>query len=222
MPRPAVTRMVEDYVTLIWKAYEWPGGEPSTTDLAAQLGVTPSTVSANLKKLGRDGFIRYAPYGSIGLTDQGRTVAVEIVRRHRILETYLVERLGLSWDQVHDEADRLEHAVSDVVLDRMDAALGHPSHDPHGDPIPAADGSVPDDLTRALSETAVGQTVRIARVSDRSAGLLRHLESGGFTVGAEVRVTSLSAAASVIQISSCEAHIELSLQAAASIRVLPS
>lgn len=126
MPHPAVTRVVEDYVTLIWKAHEWPGGTPTTSDLAAQLGVTPSTVSANLKKLARDGFIDYEPYGSINLTETGQAIAVEIVRRHRILETYLVRELGVAWDQVHDEADRLEHAVSDLVLDRMAEALGHP------------------------------------------------------------------------------------------------
>ena len=119
MPRPAVTRMVEDYVTLIWKAYEWPGGRPATTEMAEQLGVTASTVSANLKKLARDGYIDYEPYGQIVLTDVGRQIAVEIVRRHRIVESYLVEALGLTWDQVHDEADRLEHAVSDLVLERM-------------------------------------------------------------------------------------------------------
>ncbi len=105
MKRSPATRMVEDYVTLIWKAHEWPGGEPSTTDLAAQLGVTPSTVSANLKRLARDGLISYEPYGPIELTDDGRAIAIDIVRRHRIVETYLVEHLELSWDQVHDEAN---------------------------------------------------------------------------------------------------------------------
>src|SRR5699024_10448184 len=89
--------------------------------------------SANLKKLARDGYIDYEPYGQITLTEQGRSIAVEIVRRHRIVETYLVEALGLSWDQVHAEADRLEHAVSILVLERMNAALGHPDRDPHGD-----------------------------------------------------------------------------------------
>ena len=93
MKRSPATRMVEDYVTLIWKAHEWPGGEPSTTDLAAQLGVTPSTVSANLKRLARDGLISYEPYGPIELTDDGRAIAIDIVRRHRIVETYLVEHL---------------------------------------------------------------------------------------------------------------------------------
>src|SRR5690625_7224435 len=126
MPRPALTRMVEDYVVLIWKAHEWPGGRPTTTDLAERLAVTASTVSANLKKLARDGYIDYEPYGQITLTEQGRSIAVEIVRRHRIVETYLVEALGLSRDQVHAAADRLERAVSELVRERISTASATP------------------------------------------------------------------------------------------------
>lgn len=217
-----VTRVVEDYVTLIWKAFEWPGGAPSTTDLAAQLGVTPSTVSATLKKLARDGFIDYEPYGAIELTDAGRRVAVEIVRRHRILETYLHEKLGMSWDEVHVEADRLEHAVSDVVLARMDAALGHPSSDPHGDPIPDAVGSVVRDQSVALAESATGTVVRVVRVSDRSPDVLRHLHQLGVVIGAELCIDGVSAAADAVAITVAGASVQLSLQTAAAVRVAPA
>nr|WP_225984015.1 metal-dependent transcriptional regulator [Epidermidibacterium keratini] len=216
-----VTRMVEDYVTLIWKAVEWPGGTPSTTDLADQLGVTASTVSANLKKLARDGYIEYEPYGRIELTDTGREVAIEIVRRHRILETYLVEQLGLSWDQVHDEADRLEHAVSDLVLERMDAVLGHPRKDPHGDPIPDSDGITVRDDSLPLSDIDPDTTVEVARISDRSPDVLRYLEKRGIAVGSQVRVVEVSRAASALQATVDGAPVELSLHAASAIRVIP-
>ncbi|WP_307218329.1 metal-dependent transcriptional regulator [Microbacterium sp. SORGH_AS_0888] len=219
MSRASVTRMVEDYVTLIWKAYEWPGGEPSTTDLAAQLGVTASTVSANLKKLARDGFLHYEPYGRIELTGEGRQVAVAVVRRHRILETYLVRRLGLTWDQVHEEADRLEHAVSDLVLDRMDAALGHPARDPHGDPIPAADGSVPADDSYPLSEASQGQVVDVVRVSDRSADVLRYLQEREITPGARLRIAEVHTAAGTIRVDTAASSVELSTVAASALRV---
>lgn len=221
MPHPAVTRMVEDYLTLIWKAHEWPGGQPSTTDLAAQLGVTPSTVSANLKKLARDGYIDYEPYGSIDLTDEGRGIAVEIVRRHRILETYLVRLLGLSWDQVHDEADRLEHAVSDVVLDRMDDVLGHPTSDPHGDPIPGTDGTVTIRRGQALAETAPGTPAEVLRVSDRSPDVLRYLHEHGVTVGTRLEMIAVSTEAAAIRVAIDGIPVELSLHAAAAVRVLP-
>ena len=221
MPRPSVTRMVEDYVTLIWKAYEWPGGRPATTDLAEQLGVTASTVSANLKKLARDGYIDYEPYGQITLTDAGRQIAVETVRRHRILETYLVEALGLTWDQVHDEADRLEHAVSDLVLEAMNAALWHPNRDPHGDPIPDANGQTAMRPSRPLHEARSGAEFEVVRVSDRSPDLLRYLHDRGIVIGAKLRVASVSAAASAITVQLDGEDIELALDAAEAIRIVP-
>lgn len=221
MPRPAVTRMVEDYVTLIWKAYEWPGGRPATTEMAEQLGVTASTVSANLKKLARDGYIDYEPYGQIVLTDVGRQIAVEIVRRHRIVETYLVEALGLTWDQVHDEADRLEHAVSDLVLERMNAALGDPDRDPHGDPIPDVDGRTAQFPSRRLEESEPGAEVEVVRVSDRSPELLRYLTDRGIVIGTRLQVRSVSAAASSITVRIADDEVELALDAAEAIRVEP-
>ena len=219
MSRPAVTRVVEDYVTLIWKAFEWPGGVPTTTDLAAQLGVSPSTVSANLKKLAREGFVEYEPYGPCTLTEMGRKVAVEIVRRHRIVETYLVKELGVPWDQVHDEADRLEHALSDEVLQRMDEVLGHPSSDPHGDPIPDADGNTVKTESEILTETTPGTTVRVMRVSDRFPSVLRYLEEHRIVVGTLLRVVDVNQAAGAVRIEVDDTLIEVTLQAATAIRV---
>lgn len=214
--------MVEDYVTLIWKANEWPGSEPSTTDLAAQLRVTPSTVSANLKKLNRDGFIRYAPYGSIELTAQGRAVAIAVVRRHRILEAYLAQCLGLSWDQVHDEADRLEHSVSDLVLDRMHAALGRPERDPHGDPIPTTDGLLARDDSYPLGDAEEGSDVIVVRVSDRSPAVLRYLHDRKIVPGTHLHVAEVSADAGAITAIAEHASIELSTQAASALLVRPA
>jgi DtxR family transcriptional regulator, Mn-dependent transcriptional regulator len=212
-------RMAEDYLTLVWKAYEWPGDRPTTTELAARLGVTPSTVSANLKKLARDGWLEYEPYGPIVLTPAGREVATGIVRRHRLIETYLATRLGLGWDEVHDEADRLEHAVSDLVLDRMDAALGHPAADPHGDPIPRADGTVERPDTRPLAEVAAGGRGRVARVADRHPEVLRYLAEKGVGVGVELAVIRESGPAGAMTVELAGAEVELSAAAAAAVRI---
>lgn len=219
MSEPAVTRVVEDYVTLIWKSFEWSGQAPTTTDLAGQLGVTPSTVSATLKKLDRDGFILYEPYGAISLTELGQATAVSMVRRHRIVETYLVRMLNIPWDEVHVEADLLEHAVSDKVLQQMDQALGHPIADPHGDPIPAPDGSIVADHTLALIDVAAGTTVRLARVSDRFPDILRYVDDLAIGVGTALRVESINKAAGVVHVTTGDAALQLSLQAAEALRV---
>lgn len=218
---PTVSRMVEDYVTLIWKAYELPGQGPSTTDLASRLGVTASTVSANLKKLARDGMIEYEAYGSISLTPSGRKIAVEVVRRHRIVETYLVECLGLTWDLVHDEADLLEHAVSELVLDQMDKALGYPQRDPHGDPIPDRDGRIVADTSVPLSSLEVGTRCRVARVSDRSPEILRFLHKHGVSIGLELRLESVQREVSVVQVLIGSDLVGLTGPAASAVRVDP-
>ncbi len=200
--------MVEDYVKIIWKAQEWPGESVSTTELAGALGVTPSSVSANLKRLARDGFIDYEPYGRIGLTDAGRDIAVLMVRRHRLLETYLYERLGLSWDEVHAEADTLEHAVSDRVLERMDDVLGHPTRDPHGDLIPGADGSVTRTEAVLLARVEPGAGGEVVRISDREPAILRYLEARQITVGTHLRVDAKNLAAGSLSVSRSGGDLE--------------
>lgn len=218
---PVVSRVIEDYVTLIWKVYEWPGGEATTTDLAERLGVTPSTVSGNLKKLARDGFIVYEPYGRIELTDQGRRLAIGLVRRHRLIETYLVEQLGLRWDQVHDEADRLEHAISDLVLSRMDEVLGHPTRDPHGDPIPDMQGRIAEDRSVPLVQAPTGVPVLVSRVSDRSPDVLRYLQERAVTIGTTMELVDVNPAVSAVRVSVDQAPVELSFTVADTIRVTP-
>lgn len=183
------TRVAEDYLTLIWKACEWPddGRHPTTSGLASALGVTPSTVSANLKRLAREGMIRYEPYGAIELTADGERIARDVVRRHRILETFLVEHLDMAWDEIHEEADQLEHAASDRLIDRMDAILGRPATDPHGDPIPR-DGTNAAVPAVVLAGRAAGERVRVVRVSDTNPDILRFLSEHRIVLGTTMRV----------------------------------
>lgn len=220
---PEITRVAEDYLALIWKAYEWPddGRSPTTTDLAASLGVTLSTVSASLKKLAREGLIRYEPYGTIELTPEGEQIALEVVRRHRIIETFLVEHLGIGWDEVHDEADRLEHGASDQLIARMDATLGYPEADPHGDPIPRLGAPGPSSA-RLLSACGAGTTVRIARVSDANPDILRFLTERGIAVGSTIQVEVPMSGTGLMSIRYDEDRIELSTPIATAIHVTQS
>jgi DtxR family Mn-dependent transcriptional regulator len=193
-----VSKMVEDYLTIIWKAQEWTGGSVSTNEIAETMAVTPSSVSANLKKLARDGLIDYEPYGSIALTPAGQEIAIMVVRRHRVLETYLVKRLGLGWDAVHAEAHSLEHAVSDVVVDRMDEVLGHPVCDPHGDLIPRADGTIERIVERSsaarLSDIGPGVYAHVIRISDHEPEILQYLEQRQISVGTQLLLDEKSLA----------------------------
>ena len=145
-------------------------------------------MSEAVRKLADQGLVDHARYGSIELTEAGRVAAVGMVRRHRLIETYLVNELGYGWDEVHDEAEVLEHAVSDLMIARMDAKLGHPERDPHGDPIPAVDGSVPTPPARQLSEFAGGESGRIARISDSDPEMLRYFDSVGVALDVQVEI----------------------------------
>lgn len=180
--------MTEDYVKVIWKAHEWSGEGLTTNELAATLGVAASSVSGNLKKLARDGYLDYEPYGRATLTASGRDIAVQVVRRHRLLETYLVEHFGYAWDEVHDEAEVLEHAVSDRLLALIDEELGFPDHDPHGDAIPRADGTITHPVGQRLHELPAGSGGVVVRVSDHDPALLRFLSGLRVTVGSRVLV----------------------------------
>lgn len=214
------SRVAEDYLALIWKAFEWPddGRRPTTTDLAASLGVTLSTVSANLKRLAREGFIHYEPYGEIGLTDEGERIALTVVRRHRVIETFLVEKLGYPWDQVHDEADRMEHAVSDQLIDRMDTILGFPGTDPHGDPIPRQ-GPPTTPPAVLLSACRAGQEVAVVRVSDEQPDILTFLSDHGIGLGSALTVDRPLSATGLMGVHHGGNAIELSRPIATAIHV---
>lgn len=180
--------MTEDYLKALYSADEWGEGGLGVTELARRMGVVASTASENVRKLHREGLVDHAPYQKVHLTEAGRQLAVAIVRRHRILETYLYERLGFDWDEVHREAEILEHAVSDALLARMNEVLGHPLRDPHGDPIPQPENPTAPLPARSLTETEVGVTATVTRISDDEPALLRHLESLGLVLDSQVTV----------------------------------
>src|SRR3954468_13227920 len=166
-PNPGVhdlTTVAQDYLKTIWSAQEWSPDKVSTKLLAERIGVSASTASESIRRLADQGLVDHEKYGAVTLTERGRLAALAVVRRHRLLETFLVRELGYGWDEVHDEAEILEHAVSDRMLDRIDAKLGYPTRDPHGDPIPAADGEVPTPPARQLSVCKNGDAGTVARI----------------------------------------------------------
>ena len=183
MPGSTPTAM-EDYVKVIYAHTEWQSQPITTNALAARLGLAASSVTEMVKKLTAQGLAHHEPYGAIELTERGRTLALTMVRRNRLIETWLVARFGYRWDEVHDEAEVLEHAMSDRLLDAIDEELGRPARDPHGDPIPAADGSLVLPEAVVLAEAASGG--RVVRISDRDPLLLRHLAAEGIVLDAVV------------------------------------
>ena len=180
---PAQPTAIEDYVKVIYAHTEWQPDPITTGALAARLGLAASSVTEMVKKLVAQRLVVHEPYGAIELTEDGLALALRVVRRHRLVETWLVNDLGYGWDEVHDEAEVLEHAISDRLLDALDALLGHPVRDPHGDPIPAADGSMPKPAGVLLSDAPGGVVVR---VSDRDPLLLKYLAAEGVVVDAVV------------------------------------
>jgi DtxR family Mn-dependent transcriptional regulator len=183
-----LSAVAQDYLKVIWTAQEWSLERVSTKMLAERIGVSASTASESIRKLVDQGLVDHEKYGAVTLTDAGRRLALAMVRRHRLMETFLVRELGYSWDQVHDEAEVLEHAVSDRMLDRIDAKLGHPTRDPHGDPIPAADGQVLTPPARQLSVCADGDSGTVARISDADPEMLRYFDSVGISLDSRLRV----------------------------------
>jgi DtxR family transcriptional regulator, Mn-dependent transcriptional regulator len=183
----SLTRSVEDYLKAIYQLS--PEGRPaSTSDIAHLLALSPPSVTGMVKRLSEHGLLEHVPYRGVQLTEEGRRAALRMVRRHRLIEAYLVEFLGYSWDTVHDEAERLEHAVSDTLVERMATALGNPDVDPHGDPIPSADGFIHELSCTPLTDIPVGETVEIHRVHESQPDRLRYIASIGLKPGVQVTV----------------------------------
>jgi DtxR family Mn-dependent transcriptional regulator len=185
-PSP-LTRSVEDYLKAIYHLSAQ-GGFAGTSDIAEILAVAPPSVSGMVKRLSEAGLIEHVPYRGVQLTAQGRRAALRMVRRHRVLESYLVQHLGYDWDDVHAEAERMEHAVSDALIDRMAARLGDPLYDPHGAPIPTAAGDIEEAELVTLAQAAVGATVEVRQVEDRDAARLRYLGEQGLVPGTRLVV----------------------------------
>ncbi|PXW33575.1 UNVERIFIED_CONTAM: DtxR family iron (metal) dependent repressor [Williamsia faeni] len=196
-----LSTVTQDYLKVIWTGQEWKPEKITTKMLAEKLGVSPSTASEAIRKLADQGLVVHERYGSITLTETGRTAAILMVRRHRLLETFLVRELGYSWDEVHDEAEVLEHAVSDRFMARLDTKLDHPTRDPHGDPIPSIDGSVPTPDASLLADLEVGAGGRIARIADTDPEMLRYFDSVGIALDRQVTIRELRPFAGTIEIS---------------------
>ncbi|MCY3548035.1 MAG: metal-dependent transcriptional regulator [Gemmatimonadetes bacterium] len=183
-----LSRSVEDYLKAVYSLNER-GKAAGTSELARALEIQPASVSGMIRRLAEDGLLEHEPYRGVHLTPQGHREALKILRRHRIIETFLVQRLGYPWDDVHDEAERLEHAASETLIDRMANALGNPATDPHGAPIPTRDGEIDPTPSRSLDEVLPGTRVLVRSVPDNNRERLRYCKSVGLVPGAQVAVT---------------------------------
>ena len=217
------TSTVEDYVKhILLEEQRQPEALVPMGRIAAALDVTPSTVTAMVKTLADSGLVTYAPYGGVRLTPAGRKLAAHVQRRHRLLELFLVQVVGLDWSEVHPEAEQLEHAVSERLIDRIDELLGFPSVDPHGDPIPSAAGVVRQPDFPSLLLCPLGTPSRVERVSDQSAEFLRLVERSGLVPGNVLSVESRNEMAETVglRLESGE-EVSLGWRAAAKILVQP-
>jgi DtxR family Mn-dependent transcriptional regulator len=210
---------VENYIKSIYQICAAHGRPAATGQLAAALGVSPGTVTAMLKTLSEGGLATYAPYEGARLTPSGSALALRVLRRHRLIELFLSQTLHLTWDEVHEEAENMEHAVSDRLIDRIDEFLGHPKVDPHGDPIPQADGTVEATSMHTLADGRPGERFRLARVVDQSPDFLRFLAESGLPLGAEGQVVANQAAAGMLTVELSGREVHLGHDAAAKLLV---
>ncbi|MEW1962544.1 metal-dependent transcriptional regulator [Microbacterium sp. NPDC077644] len=180
----------DDYLKTVFAHTEWQDAAITPSQLAAKLGIAPSSVTEMVKKLAASGLVSHVPYGAVRLTDAGEARALQMVRRHRLIETWLVQEFDYAWDEVHDEAEVLEHTISERLLEGIDARLGHPRFDPHGDAIPDAAGTVVREPFVLLASADIGHTGRVLRVSDVDPQLLREIEASGLGVGHTLVVTA--------------------------------
>lgn len=186
----SATTSVEDYAKTIYGLAEWEGAAVTASALAKNLGVSNPSVTLMVRKMADLGLVHHQPYAPIRLTEEGRRLALAMVRRHRLIETWLVRDLGYSWDEVHDEAERLEHSVSELFVERLAEKLGHPEVDPHGDPIPAKDFSMRYPQTVLLCRAPEDAQVRLEQVDDSVPEALRLLAEQHLEIGAQLRVVS--------------------------------
>jgi DtxR family transcriptional regulator, Mn-dependent transcriptional regulator len=184
---PPLTGPVEDYLKAIYDL-ERDDQPASTNDIAERLAISPASVSGMMRRLAEQGLITHEPYRGARLTADGRRAALRTLRRHRILECYLTEVLGYPWDRVHDEAERLEHAASEELIERMAEALGDPVNDPHGAPIPSREGIVEETSRRTLADVGAGENVRVRMVMDDDGDRLRYLAELGILPGSIIRL----------------------------------
>jgi len=186
--QPRLSETIENYAKAIYALARRGDGTVTTTALAKRLRVTPASASAMIKRLAERGLAEHEPYHGVQLTAEGQRVALSVLRHHRLLELYLAEHLGVTWDRVHEEAETLEHVISEDLEARIAAKLGHPTHDPHGDPIPDIALIIDEGHTRSLSDMDVGDRGRFVRVSDSEPEMLRYLDKRGIALGDQLEV----------------------------------
>lgn len=186
--QPRLSEAIEDYAKAIYVLGRRGDGAVTTNALADRLGVSAGSVSAMIKKLAEQGLAKHEPYHGVQLTAEGERVALSVIRHHRLLELYLAEHLGVPWDRVHEEAEALEHVISEDLEARIAAKLGHPTHDPHGDPIPDSDLVIDEGQTWSLADMGVGDRGRFVRVSDADPEMLRYLDARGIALDDELEV----------------------------------
>jgi DtxR family transcriptional regulator, Mn-dependent transcriptional regulator len=211
MNEPSETRYpsssVGDYLKAVWELAVDSGGAASTKGVAARLSVSSASVSNMFARLQEMGLVRYERYRGATLTERGREEALRLVRRHRLIETFLLEHLGYDWQEVHDEAERLEHAVSDGFTERLAELLGHPDHDPHGDPIPSAEGTLEVEDSFTLSQAVADQRVRISKVRDEDAAMLDYLGDRNLVPGRLLSVREVRSLDGVVVVEDEEAEV---------------
>jgi DtxR family Mn-dependent transcriptional regulator len=218
-----LSRSVEDYLKAIYSLGE-SGEAASTSAIADALEVQPASVTGMVKRLAESGYLEHVPYRGVKLTGEGTREALRILRRHRILETYLTERLGYRWEGVHQEAERLEHAASDELIERMAAALEYPSHDPHGAPIPTSSGEVEPTDPHTLAELAPGEFALIRAVRDDDSEGLLAVEAAGLLPGTRIRVLGHSPSPPLVRVEiegAKELALEVVLPVARRVYVIP-
>lgn len=217
------TSAVEDYLKCILAEQPNSEGLVSMGRIGALVGVAPGTVTAMIKTLAESGLVLYEPYSGVRLTAAGETLAKHVLRRHRLMELFLVEIVGLDWGEVHEEAELLEHAVSERLIERIDELLGHPAVDPHGDPIPDRLGRLAETSASSLLACPLDTDLRVVRVGDQSRDFLHLLEDQGIGVGSCLAVAARSEAAHSVELSLAGgATLTLGFQAAAKIFVQDS
>ncbi len=216
---PPPSTAVEDYLKAVFALETRLEGAVPTTALANRLGITPGSVSAMLRRLADLGLLAHEPYRGVLLTDEGRRIALRTLRSHRLLELFLVEVLDVPWDRVHDEAERLEHAVSDDLVERIAAKLGQPEFDPHGDPIPDRQLALEEPVTRSLHELEVGDAARFVRVSDADPAMLRYLAERGVVPGESLVLVDRQPFGGPLTVRLGEAEHALGPELAAAMRV---
>ncbi len=213
---PEITTAIGDYLKAIWHVGQ--GGRASTSALAEELAVSAPSVSGMLARLQALGWVTYERYKGVTLTERGLGEAMRLIRRHRLIETWLIEDLGYGWDEVHEEAEAIEHALSDRLTERLAEHLDHPSHDPHGDPIPTRSGGLPSTPDIALDDVDEGASLTVARLRTQDPTLLAHLDRLGVRPGQVLTVTQRGASVGVVHVDVAGREVVLSRDLARVVR----